>query len=273
MNLSQNLKLKLEKLISLLKNKSIIVAFSGGTDSSLLAYLSNQYGKKVLLVTVKSILIPIIEIEEAQDFAKKYQIPHLLIQENPLKLKEFRLNPPDRCYICKKTIFSKFIKIKEEKNYDIIIDGSNLDDLNDYRPGMKALKELNILSPFIESKINKKEIRELSKFFSLDTSYKSSNACLASRISYNQEITEEKLERIQKAEEFLKKSFHLNQLRVRLHNDNLARIEFLKEDLIKVITQKNLDLINSKFKELGFAYITIDIEGFRSGSMDEHLNY
>lgn len=272
MKISKNLKKKLDSLISLLKGKNIIVAFSGGTDSSLLAYISSKYAKNTLLLTEKSVLTPSNEIEETKKFAQKYNITHIILEGTPLKNNDFIENPTDRCYICKKDIFSKFVKIKEEKNFDLIIDGSHLDDTSGFRPGMKALQELNIISPYIESNINKQEIRELSNHFGLETSFKPSNACLASRIPYNEEISEKKLQMVQQAEDFLKHEFNLKQVRVRFHDKNLARIEFLKEYLPQILTKKNFNLISNTFKKIGFVYITIDIEGFRSGSMDEIFN-
>ena len=157
---------------------------------------------------------------------------------------------------------------QEEKNFDIILDGSNFDDLSDYRPGMQALKELNISTPYLNFKINKEEIREILKYFQLEIYSKPSMACFASRIPYNQLIDEKKLTMVREAERFLKRTFKLTQLRVRLHNGDLARIELLKEDLLKIVKEKSLKIISDKLKELGFYYVTIDIEGFRSGSMN-----
>ena len=268
MKLKKNLEQKLNGLISFLKDKKIIVAFSGGVDSSLLAFLSKKYGKEVLLVTERSILYLDEDIDEAAQFAKIYQIPHIIIEFDPLNDKNFKKNPINRCYICKKGLYSEIIKIKEEKNFDIILDGSNLDDLSDFRPGMQALKELNIFTPYIESNISKAEIRSIAKYFKLKVHSKPSMACFASRIPYNQLIDERKLIMVREAEKFLKNTFNLVQLRVRIHNGDLARIELLKKDIPKILNEQSLEIITEKFKELGFHYITIDIEGFRSGSMN-----
>lgn len=272
MELSKNLRTKLENLTSFLRNKKVVVAFSGGVDSSLLAFLSNKYAEEALLVTEKSILYPDEEIQLTSEFAEKYDIKHLIIERNPLKDEGFSKNPKNRCYICKTGLYEDIIKIKEERNFDTILDGSNLDDLSDYRPGMQALKELNITTPYIDFKISKKEIREISKYYNLEVQSKPSMACFSSRIPYDQDINEEKLDMIREAEKFLKSKFKLDQLRVRLHEETLARIEFLPEDLSIILSIENLKLIKKKMKEIGFTYITIDIEGFRSGSMNEVLD-
>jgi uncharacterized protein len=273
MDLSNNLKNKLESLISFLNTKKILVAFSGGVDSSLLAFLSNKYAKETLLVTEKSILYPDDEIKLTSEFAKKYSITHLIVERDPLKDENFRVNPKNRCYICKTGLYKDIIKIKEERNFDLILDGSNIDDLSDYRPGMQALKELNITTPYIGFKINKQEIRDICKYFNLDVQSKPSMACFSSRIPYDQDINEEKLEMIREAEKFLRNSYNLNQLRVRFHEGKLARIELMPEDIMKVMTNENIEKIKTKFKQLGFCYITIDLEGFRSGSLNEVLTF
>jgi len=271
MYLTKNLNDKLENLASFLKSKKVIVAFSGGVDSSLLAYLSNKYAKEALLVTEKSILYTDEEIQLTSNFAKKYAIAHLIIERDPLEDEEFRCNPKNRCYICKTGLYKDILKIKEERIFDIILDGSNLDDLDDYRPGMQALKELNIATPYINFKINKQEIREISKFFNLDVQSKPSMACFSSRIPYDQDINEEKLDMIREAERFLSNTYNLRQLRVRLHLGKLARIELMPEDIMKIMTIENIVKIKEKFKKLGFCYITVDLEGFRSGSLNEVL--
>lgn len=270
--LSKNLNLKLKELKSFLDGKKVIIAFSGGVDSSLLAFLSKKYAKDTLLITERSILYPEEEIKGASQFANKHDIEHKIIERDPLKDEEFQCNPSNRCYICKSGLYNDILKIKNSNNFDVILDGSNADDLSDYRPGMQALKELNISTPYIDYNINKTEIRQICKLYDLDVQSKPSMACFSSRIPYGQIINEKKLDMIREAERFLKNSFELKQLRVRLHEGNLARIEFLPNDFANILTAKNLELIKSKLKELGFTYITIDIEGFRSGSMNEVLD-
>ncbi|MFX1470120.1 MAG: ATP-dependent sacrificial sulfur transferase LarE [Promethearchaeota archaeon] len=272
MELSESLYNKLKELITFLKGKKVIVAFSGGVDSSLLAFLSKKYAKDTLLVTEKSILYPEEEIKDASQFASKHAVNHMIIERDPLKNEEFQCNPSNRCYICKTGLYNDIIEIRDSKNFDLILDGSNIDDLSDYRPGMQALKELKISTPYIDFNINKNEIREISKFYDLDVQSKPSMACFSSRIPYGQIINEKKLFMIRESEKFLKSKFNLDQLRVRLHEESLARIEFMPKDLSKILTVKNLELIKNKMKEIGFTYITIDIEGFRSGSMNEVLD-
>ena len=272
MEMSIYIKKKLESLISFLKDKKVIVAFSGGVDSSLLGFISNKYAKETLLITEKSLLFPDEEIEESKKFAERHNIPHLIITRDPLINETFKNNPKNRCYICKTGLYNDIIKIKESKNFEIILDGSNIDDLSDYRPGMQALQELNICTPYIEFNINKEEIREISKFYKLKVQSKPSMACFSSRIPYNQIINEEKLEMIREGEKFLKNTFNLKQLRVRLHNEKLARIELLSEDIPIIVNNENIKRITNEFKKLGFYYITIDLEGYRSGSLNEILN-
>ncbi|MFW9877777.1 MAG: ATP-dependent sacrificial sulfur transferase LarE [Candidatus Thorarchaeota archaeon] len=271
MNLSLILEKKLKSLISSLDSKKVIVAFSGGVDSSLLAFLSSKYAKETLLITEKSILYPDEEIEETKRFSEKYNIQHLIIERNPLENKEFQCNPINRCYLCKTGLYNDIIEIKNSRNYDVILDGSNIDDLSDYRPGMQALKDLQISTPYIDYNISKDEIRELCKFYDLTVQSKPSMACFSSRIPYGQVINEEKLKMIREAEKYIKNSFKLKQLRVRLHDNNLGRIEILPSDLPRILTKENIEMIKNKLKDLGFTYITVDLEGFRSGSMNEAL--
>lgn len=272
MEISNTLREKLDNLISFLKEFRVIIAFSGGLDSSLLAYLTKKHSKDMLAITIESELNPNEEVSKAKEFAKLYEMTIKILKKEPLKNDLFIQNPINRCYICKKDIFSSILQIKEEKNFDIVIDGSNVDDLGDYRPGLDALTELNIISPYIKFQINKKEIMELSQLFNLPTSNKASGACLASRIPYNEDITEKKLLMIKQAEAYLKNSYNLQQLRVRLHEGFLARIELLAEDIPIIMNKDIIGKINKELKNLGFCYVTIDLEGYRSGSLNEAIN-
>ena len=272
MAIPKDLESKLNGIISFLKDKKVIVAFSGGVDSSLLSFLSKKFAREAFLVTERSVLYPEEEIEETKEFAKKYDIPHVIIERNPLDDEQFKCNPKNRCYICKTGLYDNILKIKEEKRFDVVLDGSNYDDLSDYRPGMNALKDLEITTLYIDYEMTKQEIRELCKHFDLEVQSKPSMACFSSRIPYEQIICKEKIVRIREGEKFLKQTFNLKQLRVRHHNNNLARIELLPEDMSQVFSDDNLKLIITKFKELGFVYVTIDLEGFRSGSMNETLD-
>jgi uncharacterized protein len=269
MLLSKKLEQKLKDLIDFLKNKNVIVAFSGGVDSSLLAFLSNKYALKSIAISIKTIFITNQEMEEAKNFANKHDIPFKILRLDSLENEEIAKNPINRCYLCKLSLYDHLISFMNEKNFDIVIDGTNIDDMGDFRPGFKALQELGISTPYIDFNITKKEIRELSKYFGLKTYSKPSMACLASRIPYGEKITEEVIERVSKAENFLRSQFSFSQLRVRVHNNNLARIEILPEEFNKILEIESIQTITKKLKELGFVYITFDLEGFRSGSMNE----
>jgi uncharacterized protein len=267
MQLSDVLHDKLNELIGFIENKQVIVAFSGGIDSSLLAYLSQKYAKKTLLLTVSSSIFSKTDLHEATQFAQNQNIPHKIIEVNLLQEKAFRKNNKDRCYICKRLIFTKFKEFCENLQHDIIIEGSNISDIDDYRPGYKAIQELGISTPYINAGINKQEIVTLSDYFNLKVKSKPPNACLATRISYGILIEEELLQKIENAEKFLKMEFEISQVRVRYHRGPLARIEFLEEDMYKIFNRDNLTVIKAKLKEMGFIYITFDIEGYRKSGL------
>ena len=270
--------LKFEQLKKRLKKmEKVLIAFSGGVDSSFLLKIAlDTLGKvNVLAVTADSETYPREELKDASNLAKDLGLDgrHRIIKTSELKLKNFSENPQDRCYYCKFKLFSKLKKIAQKNKISYVLDGSNYSDQNDFRPGRKALTELGIRSPLLESGLTKEEIRALSKKLKLPTWNKPALACLSSRIPYGEKITLEKLKRIEKAESFLK-NLGFNQLRVRDHND-IARIELEPEELKKLAGVRLWRIrvkICDKFRGLGFTYITLDLLGYRTGSMNEFLS-
>ena len=250
---------------------SVLIAYSGGVDSTfLLKVAREELGNRVTAVTVKSEIHHLGEETDAKKIAQKFKVKHLFMDIDILSNKEFVNNPKERCYICKKEIFSRIKEMAKELNLNFVADGSNYDDLDDYRPGIKAVRELKIRSPLQEALLTKDDIRLLSKEMNLPTWNKPSNSCLATRIPYGEEITLEKLKRIEKAEDF----FHdlgIEQVRVRYHN-GLAKIEVGEKDLLFLMEKDLREKIITKLKQLGFIYITLDLQGYRSGSMNEELN-
>lgn len=260
---------KLRKLRELLSgmNKAI-VAFSGGVDSAFLLKIAHEVmGDRVIAVTAESPIHPSIDLEDAQKIVGAIGAKHLIIRTREMAKEEFLENPPHRCYICKLTIFSAIQQIASTQGIHIILDGSNKDDDDDYRPGMQALKELGVRSPLKEAGFTKKEIRQLSQRLDLHTWNKPAMACLASRIPYGQRITVDKLKRIDKAENYLRKQ-GFKEVRVRDHND-LARIEVSPNRIGLLIKTSTLEPIAQTLKSFGYQYITVDMEGYRTGSLNE----
>lgn len=262
---------KLEFLISVIKKLGkVAVAFSGGVDSTFLLKVSRDaIGDNVIAITVHSSLHPEREYREAVNFVNSLGIKHKVINFNDSDLKLFSDNPKDRCYICKREIFKRILDEAGNNGFVHVADGSNYDDLSDYRPGAKALKELNIISPLKDSGLTKEEIRFFSREMELPTWDKPAFACLASRIPYGSKITVEKLNMIEKAEQYL---FDLGfrQVRVRCHHET-ARIEVAPQDRIRFIDPVLMDDIYERFKEIGFLYTALDLRGYRQGSMNEGL--
>lgn len=264
---------KLNNLIEYLKNKkSIAVAFSGGVDSGfLLRVAKDAIDDKVVAITAVSSFFPQKEIEEAKQFTKQIGVEHILIDADKLLLNEtFVNNGPDRCYHCKKFIFTKVLGAASSKNIVTVADGTNIDDVGDYRPGLKALLELGIVSPLREVGIGKQDVRELSKFLGLPFWDKPAIACLATRIPYGTRIRSDILKIIDLAEQFLHEK-GIKQVRVRFH-DEVARIEVMPWDMSRFIESSFCEEVYYYFTSiLGFKYVCLDIKGYRTGSMNEAL--
>lgn len=247
---------------------SVGVAFSGGVDSTFLLKTAHDLlGEKAIALTVRSRSFPKRELEESMAFCEKEGIKQIIIDFDELGVAGFSENPPDRCYLCKTELFKKMREAAAKLGVENIAEGSNTDDTGDHRPGMRAVAEQNIKSPLRDAGLSKNEIRELSKKIGLPTWNKPSFACLASRFPYGETITAEKLSTVEKAEEFLH-GFGFKQVRVRMHGKT-ARIETEKNEFTKMIGLS--DEISGYFKTLGFTYVSLDLTGYRTGSMNEVL--
>lgn len=245
---------------------SVAIAYSAGVDSTFLLKVAHDVlGDKAVAITVKSRVVPGREIQDAIDFCKTQNIRHEIIDFDEMSVEGFRENPKERCYVCKRAIFSRIKEVARGLGLQQVCEGSNVDDLVDYRPGLKAIAELDIKSPLREAGLTKAGIRELSQMLNLPTWNKPSFACLASRIPYGEQITEEKLRLVERAEQFLQNA-GFKQFRVRCHGSNFARIEILPDDIQKLIEIRNI--VVSTFKEIGFTYVSLDLQGYRTGSLN-----
>lgn len=271
-DISENTLAKYEKLKSIIKDcGKIAIAFSGGVDSTFLTKVAKDVlGENAVAVTISSILVTDDELKEADDFCKAENIEHLIYKADVLSIPGFENNPPDRCYICKKAIFTNVQNLVGERGISVIAEGTNVDDDGDYRPGMRAIKELGVRSPLKEAGLTKAEIRELSCMLGLKTWNKPSCACLASRFAYGEVINKDKLDMIYSAECYIR-SVGFEQFRVRLQ-DGIARIELRPADIQKFIENGIKDKVSEKLHALGFKYVSLDLDGYRLGSMNEVLN-
>ncbi|NYE57584.1 ATP-dependent sacrificial sulfur transferase LarE [Carboxydothermus ferrireducens] len=260
---------KLTKLTSILTEmESVVVAFSGGVDSSFLLKVARDVlGDKVVAAVGISDTYKPDELLEAENIAKMLGVKLIKVYTDEFSDPNFVNNPPDRCYYCKKSLFTKLIELKEQLNFNYVVDGANLDDNNDYRPGHRAIAELGVRSPLREAGFTKEEIRRFAREMGLPNWNKPAEACLASRFPYHTKITKESLRKIYSGEKHLK-DLGFNIVRVRFH-DPVARIELAPEEL-SLAVEKRTEILNH-FHELGFKYVCLDLQGYRTGSMNEVL--
>lgn len=263
---------KLSELEAYIKGLgSLAVGFSGGVDSAFLLFTAHKVlGEKAIAVTNCDAALPGRELDEAKAFCNSYGIKQVITSADPMQESEYRTNSPDRCYHCKKRTFSEIINVAKEHGIQHIAEGSNVDDLGDYRPGLRAADELGVLSPLRTAGLTKEDIRSISRDMGLPTWNKPSYACLASRFVYGEEITEEKLHMIDLAEQFLIEQGFCEE-RVRLHG-NIARIEVPEADIARLAQADIRTTVYERFKEIGFLFVTLDMHGYTTGSMNVTLS-
>ncbi len=249
---------------------SVAVAFSGGVDSTLLLWVAHDVlGKRAIAVTASSCTFPERELKAAEDFCRQSGIEHVICESEELDIDGFRQNPVNRCYLCKRELFGKIWGIAQARGLAAVAEGSNLDDDGDYRPGLIAVRELGVQSPLRAAGLSKADLRALSRELGLPTWNKQSFACLSSRFAYGETISEEKLRMVDAAEQLLL-DLVFHQVRVRIHS-NIARIEILPQEFEALLQESRRNFIYGRLRELGFHYVTLDLGGYRTGSMNEVL--
>ena len=268
---TQTTQQKMDALKSILGDMgSVIVAYSGGVDSAFLAAAANDaLGRNALAVTAKSPSLAPAELREAVELAERLGLNHRIVETHEVEREDYAANNPNRCFFCKDELYTYLSAYARDEGYEHIANGTNTDDLGDFRPGLNAAKQYGVRSPMVEADLSKADIRELSKDMDLPTWDKPAQACLSSRIPYGSMVTVEALTRIAQAEEFLH-GLGIRQLRVR-HHDTIARIEVEPQDFLTLTDEAVREQVVAKFREIGYSYVTLDLQGFRSGSMNEVL--
>jgi uncharacterized protein len=249
---------------------SVIVAYSGGVDSSYVAYVANEeLGPRAVCITGQSASLPSYQNAEIKSVVEKFGFHHEIIRTDELENPNYSANNADRCYFCKDELYNKLESVARSRGIEHIVDGSTVDDLDDYRPGRQAAKQHAVRSPLIEVGLNKSEVRELSRRATLPTWDKPASPCLSSRIAYGTTVTIERLSKVDRGEEILRE-FGFREFRVR-HHDTLVRLEIAASEMDRVLRKDVVEQLAARFRELGFKYVTLDLQGFRSGSMNEAL--
>jgi uncharacterized protein len=250
--------------------RSVLVAFSGGVDSSYLALIAAQeLGKNALCVTGISPSVSLVQREEADKIAEKFGFNYLRVETDEMENPNYQANPANRCYFCKTELYGKLGKLAAEKKIKFVLDGTNTDDVGDYRPGKQAAKENNVRSPLIEAGLSKAEIRWLSKKHKLPTWDKPASPCLSSRIAYGIPVTIERLSKVERGEEILRR-LGFKEFRVRFHEE-LVRLEIAPSEMERALNLEMTNCLAEEFRKIGFRYVTLDLQGFRSGAMNEVL--
>ena len=265
------LTLKEQRLREIFRNLgSVIVAYSGGVDSSYVAYVATaELGPRAICITGQSASLPSFQQAEIDRVVSEFGFHHETIQTEELENANYRANNPDRCFFCKDELYSKLEAIAAARGIECIVDGSTTDDLDDFRPGRRAATQRAVRSPLIEAGMNKNEVREFSRRAGLPTWDKPASPCLSSRIAYGTTVTIERLGKVDRGEEILRE-FGFREFRVR-HHDTLVRLEIAPAELDRVLRREVIEQLAARFRELGFKYVTLDLQGFRSGSMNEVL--
>ena len=262
---------KLERIKQFFTNKTVVVAFSGGVDSSVVMELAHRFAKRAIAVTADSITILPGEVDKAKELAESRGYEHKIYQVNELEDENFAKNPSNRCYFCKSGLATVLQKVTSELDADIMVEGTNVTEVTGHRPGLQAIKENHIQSPLLEFGLTKPEIRQVASYYGLSNAEKPSLACLSSRFPTGVRITPEKLRRVGLAERYIIDTYDIKVLRVRDH-EGLARIEVAPEERKKLLQEHVLDDLQNKLKEFGFNFVTIDCQGYRSGSLSSQIN-